>query len=252
MSDLLPVPTPPDDLPLLRGARALDITLSSQQVTLFLRYQDAILDWNQRMNLTSIVEPAEVQVKHFLDSFTVLAALPEAVRDGKKAARLLDVGAGAGLPGIPLAMIRPKLDVVLLEATQKKCRFLDHAVELLGLENARVVCGRVEEVAHQTDQRGSYDFVVARAVGTLAVLVELGLPLLRVGGRLIALKKLGIESELAAATRAIAVVGGRLVPAVAVTVPILDEPRQLVVVEKVRATPRAYPRRPGLPSRSPL
>jgi 16S rRNA (guanine527-N7)-methyltransferase len=178
--------------------------------------------------------------------------LPAAVRDGDRAARLLDLGAGAGLPGIPLAIVRLKLEVTLLEATQKKCRFLEHAVGSLGLANARVECGRSEEVAHRTDQRATYDVVVARAVGSVAVLVELGLPFLRVGGRLIAPKKRGIEGEIAAAARAMALVGGRLLPAVDVTLPILDEARQLVIVEKVRPTPRTYPRRPGLPSRSPL
>ena len=251
-NDIRPEPAPSDDRPLIRGARELGIELTSTQIELFARYQSEILDWNQRVNLTSITDPDEVQVRHFLDSFTVLAGLPASVGRGEKAARLIDVGAGAGLPGIALAIVRPKLEVTLLEATQKKCRFLEHAVRLLGLANLRVACGRAEELAHLADQRTAYDVVVARAVGPLAVLVELGLPYLRVGGRLIAPKKRGIEAEITAASRALAIVGGRLLPSVDVTLPILDEARQLVVVEKVRPTPRAYPRRPGQPSRSPL
>ncbi|MGH2457407.1 MAG: 16S rRNA (guanine(527)-N(7))-methyltransferase RsmG [Chloroflexota bacterium] len=218
----------------------------------FGEFQRALLDWNQRANLTSITEPADVQVKHFLDSLTVLTGLPEAVRLGMGPAALLDVGAGAGFPGLPLAIVRPLLDVTLLEATQKKCRFLEHIVAVLGLPNVDVLGGRAEELAREPARREAYDVVVARAVASLAALAELCLPFVKIGGRMIAPKKVGIESEVAAAGRAIGLLGGRLAVPIIVRVPFLDEARQLIVVEKVRPTPTRYPRRPGLPAKLPL
>lgn len=237
---------------LVAGSLELGIRLSSLQVGQFGEFQRVLLEWNQRMNLTSITAPVEVQVKHFLDSLTVVCALPGPVREGEQPATLLDVGAGAGLPGIPLAIVLPLLQVSLLEATQKKCRFLDHAIAVLGLPNATVLCGRAEELGRQPEQRGAYDVVVARAVAPLAALAELCLPFARVGGCMIAMKKLGIRDEVTAASRAITLLGGRLESPVTVRVPILGEQRQLIAIEKVRPTPAVYPRRPGIPARSPL
>lgn len=237
---------------LASGAAEMGILLSPEQLGQFGAFQRTLIDWNQRMNLTSITEPTEIQVKHFLDSLTILVALAEPVRRGELVARLLDVGAGAGLPGIPLAIALPLLQVTLLEATQKKCRFLDHLTAVLGLPNVVVMCGRAEDLAHRHDLRGAYDVVVARAVAPLAALAELCLPFARIGGRVIAPKKLGIEPELVAASRAITILGGKLEPPIVVRLPIANEERQLVVVKKVRATPAQYPRRPGVPAKSPL
>lgn len=241
-----------DLTPLVDGAVELGVSLTPNQRAQFAAFQRVLLDWNQRMNLTAITAPADVQVKHFLDSLTILAALPEPVRRDARAARLLDVGAGAGLPGIPLAIVLPIAQVALLEATQKKCRFLDHAVSVLGLPNATVLCGRAEELGHRTGQRAAYDVVVARAVASLATLAELCLPFLRVGGRMIAPKKLGIDAEIAAAKPAIAALGGKLEAAVTVRLPVANEERQLIVITKVRPTAKGYPRRPGVPAKSPL
>ena len=204
------------------------------------------------MNLTSVTEATDVQVKHFLDSLTVLAAMPEPVRRGERTCTLLDVGAGAGFPGIPLAIARPLLRVTLLEATQKKCRFLEYVVTALHRPGIEVVCGRAEELAHDPKRRGAYDVVVARAVASLATLAELCLPFVKVGGRMIAPKKLGISAEVAGASRAIGELGGRMAEPVVVRLPIVDEERQLLVVEKVRVTPARYPRRPGVPAKTPL
>ncbi len=237
---------------LATGARELGLELSPEAVERFARYQADLLDWNQRINLTSITAPEEIQVRHFLDSLTVLAALPDDVRRGEASAALLDVGAGAGFPGLPLAVVLPRLRVTLLEATQKKCRFLEHEIHALGLTNAQVVSGRAEELAHQADWREQFDLVVARAVAPMATLAELCLPFCRVGGRFIAPKKLGIADEIAAAGEAIRRLGGVLAFPIIVRLPIHGDERQLVVVDKVRPTPRAYPRRPGVPAKSPL
>lgn len=251
-SDQSTEPAQSEQSVLIVGARELGVDLSPEQIERFARYQAEMLEWNGRFNLTSITEQSEVQVKHYLDSLTVLKALPPPGHGRRAAHSLLDVGAGAGLPGIPLAIVRSSLRVVLLEATQKKCGFLEHVVATLDLSNVRVRCGRAEELAYIPGLRDTFDVVVARAVGSLATLVELCLPFARVGGRVIAPKKLGIDEEIEAARRAIQIVGGRLLPPVVVRLPVLDEERQLVVVEKVRPTPPAYPRRSGLPAHSPL
>lgn len=234
------------------GARELGLDLTDAQIAQFDRYQAELIDWNQRMNLTAITEPAAIQSRHFLDSLSVLQALPETGRAGAAPVKLIDVGAGAGFPGIPLAIVCPSLRVTLLEATQKKCRFLDHVVNTLGLSNVTSICGRSEEIARRPDQRESYDLAVARALAPLPVLAEFCLPFLRIGGRLIAPKKRGIEVEVSAASRAIKLLGGQLEPPFLVRIPILDEERQLIVIEKARPTPSTYPRRPGTPAKTPL
>jgi 16S rRNA (guanine527-N7)-methyltransferase len=234
------------------GASGYGIELTDEQIARFARYQVELLDWNTRMNLTAIVDPAEIQLRHFLDSLTVTLALPDHVRRQDSPTTLLDIGAGAGFPGVPLAIALPNLQVTLLEATQKKCRFLQHLISALDLTNVSVQWGRAEEAAHLPCEREHYDLVVARAVASLAALAELGLPFLRRGGRLIAPKKAGIEEEVAAARRAIAQLGGRLGEPIAVTLPIPGDLRQLIVVDKVKPTPRQYPRRPGVPAKSPL
>lgn len=241
------------DHPILRaGARELGLALTDAQIERFDRYQAELIDWNQRMNLTAIVAAEEIEIRHFLDSLTVVEALPEDVRAGRATAKLIDVGAGAGFPGVPLAIVCPNLRVTLVEATQKKCRFLDHLQMALGLSNTSIRCGRSEDLARQADLREAYDLAVARALAPLSVLTELCLPFLRLGGRLIALKKRGIEEEVSAASRAIKLLGGQLEPPILVRVPILNEDRQLIIIHKARPTPATYPRRPGTPGKSPL
>jgi 16S rRNA (guanine527-N7)-methyltransferase len=247
-----PFPAAPDLTPLTVGAAKLDIRLSPNQCSQFAAFMGLLIDWNERINLTSITEPREIQIRHFLDSLTVVDALAPGVRAGEQPATLLDVGAGAGFPGIPLAIVLPRVAVALLEATQKKCRFLEYVVHDLGLPNVDVHCGRAEELGHRDDLREAFDVVVARAVAPLATLAELCLPFARVGGRFIAQKTRGIDAEIRAAQRAIPLLGGQMVRPIDIVLPIADEPRLLVVIEKVRPTPAPYPRRPGVPAKSPL
>jgi 16S rRNA (guanine527-N7)-methyltransferase len=237
---------------LRRGAAELGLRLETAQLERFLRYEAILLDWNQRLNLTAITAPTEVEVKHFLDSLTPIVALRSAAPEDAAAGRLLDVGAGAGFPGIPLAIAFPTLRVSLLEATGKKCRFLEHVVGELGLANVDVHCGRAEELGHDVRLRARFDFVIARAVAALPALAELTLPFARVSGRVIALKTLDVEDEVRQAAHALKVLGGRPATSLVVQVPGLREPRRLIIVEKVRATPSAYPRRPGIPAKTPL
>jgi 16S rRNA (guanine527-N7)-methyltransferase len=190
-----------------------------------------------------------VQIKHFLDSLScllVLAGLP------REEWRGLDIGAGAGFPGLPLKIARPQMELALLEAKKKRVQFLQHLVGRLELSGIEVVRGRAEELGHKQGHREGYDLVLARAVATLPVLLEYALPLCRTGGMLIAQKGPDIKEELEASHVALGVLGGRLREVRGLELPHSMGQRNLVVVEKVAPTPEKYPRRPGVPAKRPL
>jgi 16S rRNA (guanine527-N7)-methyltransferase len=229
------------------GAFKLGINLTLSQLAQFETYYRELSTWNKRLNLTRISGCEETQVKHFLDSLTVVLGM----RRGDKQ-RVIDVGSGAGLPGIPLKIALPDIALVLLEATAKKVRFLEHIVKKLGLKEAEVVAGRAEEVAHKAVYREQFDLVLARAVALLPSLVELALPFCATGGRFIAQKKGHIAGEVARSHHAIELLGGRLVQVKPVVLEGLRDDRLLVIIEKTGVTPPAYPRRPGMPAKRPL
>ena len=231
------------------GAGALGIHLGLAQLEQFRRYYDEILDWNGRVNLTSVTVWEKVQTAHFLDSLSVALVIP---RESLERGRFVDIGSGAGFPGIPLKVAFPGLRATLIESTAKKATFLAHIVEMLGLGEVDVRTGRAETLAHEPILRESFDVALVRAVASVAVLAELTLPLCRVGGVVVAHKKMGIEDELAQAQTAIEALGGALAEVREVVVPGLTEPRALVVLEKVAPTPERYPRRPGIPAKRPL
>lgn len=235
---------------LVEGLDALGCEISPGQIAMFETYRDELLRWNRGTNLTAITDPVEIEIRHFLDSLTLLKALD--VRDTTTDLNLLDVGAGAGFPGIPLKVILSDARLVLLEATGKKAAFLSHVVRLLGLKDTTVVHGRAEVLAHDVAHRERYDVVVARAVAPLATLAELCLPFATVGGQFVAPKKGDFALETAAAHRAIEVLGGGLVQFIDVQVPHLGDGRTLACVTKIAATPERYPRRTGMPAKRPL
>lgn len=230
---------------LARGAEALGLALSPRQRELFEIYYRELVDWNRRVNLTSIVDYQGVQTRHFVDSLSVAPAL------GPGAGRVIDIGSGAGFPGLPLKILLPHLKVVLLESVSKKTAFLSHLIARLGLEGVEVLTSRAEEVAHRPGYREGFDAVLGRALAPLSVMAELALPLARMGGRVIAQKKGDISSEVAAAARAIGLMGGQVVEIRQVAVPGLEGHR-LVVLEKVSPTSENYPRRAGLPAKRPI
>lgn len=235
---------------LIAGLEKLGLSLSSEQREKFEIYCREMLDWNQRINLTGIREYNEVQVKHFLDSLS-LAPVLESLHPAE-GFRLLDVGAGAGLPGIPLKIAYPEIFLVLLEATAKKTEFLRYAVSTLGMKNVEVVTGRAEEIARLGKYREKFDAVVSRAVAPLAVLAELTLPFCAPGGICVFPKKGDISCEIAEAAAALDILGGRLTGKQRVVIDELDDDRCLLIIEKVFATPAKYPRRPGIPEKRPL
>lgn len=234
---------------LARGAVELGLHLTDQQLDQFEVYYRELVDWNQRMNLTAITEYSEVQVKHFLDSLTVCLTLPQGLLPG---AAVVEVGAGAGLPGLALKLVYPDSRLALVESVGKKTAFLRHLVETLGLANVEVYTGRAEELARQPGLRESFDLALARGLAKLPALLEYTLPFCRVGGRVVAWKHGGIDQEIAGAAEALNVLGGRLTAAHQVGVTGLTDNRVLLVVEKVKPTPPVYPRRPGVAAKRPL
>jgi 16S rRNA (guanine527-N7)-methyltransferase len=233
------------------GARSFGLTLTDRHLSMFQVLYQELVDWNQRFNLTAITEYEQVQIRHFLDSLSCL--LPLRGQAGRASPlRCIDVGSGAGFPGLPLKIYCPRMHMVLLEATGKKVDFLSHVSARLGLSDVLTLKGRAEEVAHDSAHREEYDVVVARAVADLPVLAEYTLPFCALGGLVIAQKGASAQEEAQAAEYAISVLGGRMQQVVPVELLGLAEPRYLVVIEKVARTPAQYPRRPGMPAKRPL
>lgn len=246
---------------LMVGAQALGVVLTDPQLHQFRAYYQELVNWNRRINLTGITDYQEVLSKHFLDSLTVLLAIdrwrarhraPERPRQVVAGVTLLDVGTGAGLPGLPLRVVRPDLQVTLLDSVSKKTTFLRYLLSRLGIEDVAVITGRAENLAHNPLYRGAFDLVVSRAVDKLATLAEYMLPFCRVGGLAIAMKKGDITAETAGAQGALDRIGGELQEILPVHAPGLEDGRQLVVLEKVYPTPQQYPRRAGVPAKRPL
>ncbi len=235
---------------LLTSARQIGLELSPEQLAQFARYRELLLDWNQRINLTAITDPQDVLAKHFLDSLACLFAIPQAERE--KPLKLLDVGSGAGFPGLPLQIVFPHWQVTLLEATGKKVRFLEEVIARLGLSRARALQGRAEELAHDRQHRARCDVVTARGLAALPTLLEYCLPFCRPGGLVIAPKKGAINEEVEQGKRAAAALGGRFVGQRPYRLPGLDDQRVLIVFQATRAVPAQYPRRAGAAVKKPL
>jgi 16S rRNA (guanine527-N7)-methyltransferase len=233
-----------------RGAIKLDLYLNPRQLEQFAIYYQELVDWNKRVNLTAITDYEEVQIKHFLDSLTVTLAWqqPIAVTDF----RLIDVGTGAGLPGIPLKILFPEIKLVLLDSTAKKAPFLHHLTHKLKLDNVDIVVGRAEEIAHQAQYREKFNIVLSRAVAPLPTLVELTLPFCAIGGSFIAQKKGEIDLEISQAGRVINRLGGKLREVKRIDLKEFSDKRRLIIIDKASPTPQQYPRRPGIPAKRPI
>jgi len=236
---------------LIEGTSKLGIELNTTQVEQFELYYHELMEWNKKFNLTAITDYEQVQTEHFIDSITVTLALTREEMS-KPDFNILDIGTGAGFPGVPLKILLGKPSLVLLDSTAKKAVFLRHIIQELGLNDVEVLVGRAEEIAHLPLYREQFDLVVSRAVASLPTLVELALPFCQIGGKFVAQKKGEIRLELSKAGKAIDVLGGKLEKVKKIELEGLLDERYLLIIGKIYPTAEKYPRRLGVPKRRPI
>ena len=225
------------------GAKTLGIDLNGNQISQLLTYADLLFEWNEKINLTAITDPEEAAVKHFLDSLT-------AITTGYVHGRVIDVGTGAGFPGLVLKIAKPEISLTLLDSLNKRINFLKEVCTSLSLDSVEFVHARAEDAARR--MRGRFDTVAARAVANMTVLCELCIPFLKIGGRFLALKGPLAEEELSEAKRAIHILGGETEKVLEVKIPYSDLSHKIIIIKKVRQTPMQYPRKAGIPTKNPL
>jgi 16S rRNA (guanine527-N7)-methyltransferase len=225
----------------------LGVSLTQGQLGQFKKYQEELLLWNEKFNLTAIVDDEGIRVKHFLDSLSCALVMGE-----KPPRRLVDIGTGAGFPGVPLKILFPDMQLTLVESVAKKAEFCRHITQVLGLEGVQVLSLRAEETGQRAEHREQYDWATARAVAALLVLAEYLLPLVNIGGQALAQKGESGPAEAQQAENAFRILGGRLKQVRKINLPGVTEDRYLVVIEKVARTPSQYPRRVGVPAKKPL
>jgi len=233
---------------LAREAQQLfGIHLTGRQVVALMNYERELLDWNQKFNLTAIRDVEGIRTKHFLDSFSCVLAWK-----GNPPTRLVDVGTGAGFPGLALKILYPAMRLTLVESVGKKARFCRHIVSEMKMEGVEVLTARAEEVGQMGVHREQYDWAVARAVADLPVLAEYLLPMLQVNGHMLAQKGVSAPAEVHKSEQALKILGGQMRQLIPVTLPGVADERYLVVIDKVAATPGQYPRKSGIPAKKPL
>ncbi len=232
---------------LVDGARQLGINLSERQVEQFMRYKELLQEWNEKMNLTAITEDREVMTKHFLDCMTINKAL-----DMNSQKTVIDIGTGAGFPGLVIKIAFPHLKVTLVDALKKRLNFLEVVINELGLTEIECIHSRAEDLGKNKAYREGFDICASRAVANLAVLSEYTLPFVKVQGYLIALKGQKLDEELEQGQKAIQILGGELEEVVHTGVPFTDLNHKIAKIKKVKPTATKYPRKAGEPTKSPL
>lgn len=232
---------------LLEKVEELSITLSEKQIEQFIKFYELLVEWNKVMNLTGITEYEEVVEKHFVDSLSIVKTV-----DINKISTVIDIGTGAGFPGIPLKIAFPHLKITLLDSLNKRIKFLNTVIDELGLENITTIHGRAEDFAKQESYREKYDLCVSRAVANLATLSEYCLPYVNVNGLFIPYKSGDIEEELNNSKKAVQILGGKIEDTIKFELPGTDIGRSFVKIKKIKNTGKKYPRKAGLPSKEPL
>ena len=225
--------------------KEIDIVFTEEQLQKFYQYMNILIEWNEKMNLTAIVEPKEIVLKHFIDSLTIIKYI-----DQNKT--VIDIGTGAGFPGIPIKIVRNDLKITLLDSLNKRVNFLNEVIKELKLENINAVHARIEEYAKNKQYRETYDIATSRAVANLTTLSEYMLPMVKVNGTAICMKGSDINQEVLKSKNSINILGGELSKIEEFILPKSDYRRNLIMIKKTKQTPKKYPRKPGIPSKEPL
>ena len=220
----------------------ININLENEQIKKFYEYMNLLIEWNEKFNLTAIVEPKEIILKHFIDSLTI----EKYINEGNK---IIDVGTGAGFPGIPLSIYKPEIDITLLDSLNKRIIFLQEVIEKLEMKNIEAVHGRAEEFAK--NKREMFDIATSRAVAPLNILLEYLLPFVKIGGTCLCMKGSNID-EVENSKRALEILGGKIEKIETIKLPESDISRNIIIVRKVKNTPVKYPRKAGIPAKQPL
>ena len=223
----------------------LNIDLKEKQIKQLYDYMNLLIEWNKKINLTAIIEPKEIILKHFVDSLTISKYINEK-------STLIDVGTGAGFPGIPLKILRNDIKITLVDSLNKRIKFLDEVIKKLNLDNIKTVHGRAEEIGRNKEYREKFDYATSRAVANISTLSEYLIPLIKNNGKCIYMKGTDLDEELEKGKKAISVLGGNIVNKEEFELPYSDIKRTIIIIEKVKNTPTKYPRKAGTPSKEPI
>ena len=228
-----------------KKSKILGVRFSVEQIEQFYKYMNLLIEWNEKMNLTAITEPKEIILKHFIDSVTIL----KYIDDNSK---LVDVGTGAGFPGVPLSIMNPTLKITLVDSLNKRLIFLQEVVKELNLKNIEIVHARAEEFGQNKNYREKFDIATSRAVANLATLSEYLVPLVKIGGKIISMKASNAKEEINDAQKAIEVLGGKIEKIEEFDLPESDIGRTIIIIDKNKCTPAIYPRKAGTPAKEPI
>ncbi len=230
---------------LVEKALKIRIELSEHQIEQFYIYMKLLTEWNEKINLTAIIEPKEIILKHFIDSLTISSQI-------QQSRTIADIGSGAGFPGIPLKIVNPEKELVLIDSLSKRVNFLNEVIKKCNINGITVIHARAEEIGHNSKYRGQFDVTTSRAVAKLNVLLEYMMPLVKLGGKCICLKGPNIDDEIKESKKALDVLGGEISKIEKINLPDSDNKRTIIEVLSVKQLPNKYPRKPGTPTSSPL